>query len=64
MEGVGADGSLPTDAEIYQPVTQTWTDAGSLSTYREGFTATLYDGRVLVAGGYNNNLFPVPVRNL
>jgi N-acetylneuraminic acid mutarotase len=59
MEGVGADGTLLTDAELYQPATQIWSDAGSLSTYREGFTATrLVDGRVLVAGGYNANPLP------
>jgi hypothetical protein len=56
MEGVGADGLTLANAELYQPAAQTWTDAGSLSSYREGFTATrLADGRVLVAGGYNNN---------
>jgi hypothetical protein len=59
IEGVGADGTTLTDAELYQPASQTWSDAGSLSTYRDGFTATrLLNGWVLVAGGYNENPYP------
>ncbi|HTN86711.1 MAG TPA: kelch repeat-containing protein [Sorangium sp.] len=41
-------------AERYNPVTNTWTAAGSLSTARYGHTATLLaNGKVLVAGGSN-----------
>jgi hypothetical protein len=40
-------------AELYDPVSDTWSPTGSLNTARAGHTATLLqNGLVLVAGGY------------
>jgi len=40
------------NAELYDPISETWTETGPLQTGRFDFTATLlFDGRVLVAGG-------------
>ena len=40
-------------AEIFDPLTGSWSSTGSLSTPREGHSATLLiDGRVLVVNGY------------
>jgi len=42
--------------DIYAPETGTWNETGSLSTGRGSHTATrLPDGRVLVAGGWNQS---------
>ncbi len=52
----GDNGNNPytpeTSAELYDPTSDTWSSAGSMSDSRERATATaLNDGRVLVAGG-------------
>jgi hypothetical protein len=42
--------------ELFNPATNSWTDAGALSSSRCGHIAVLLtDGRVLVAGGENGN---------
>jgi N-acetylneuraminic acid mutarotase len=42
-------------AEIYNPASDSWSDAGAMSAARLGGTATLLaNGDVLVAGGFNN----------
>ena len=41
-------------AEIYHPVSRTWSSAGTMSTPRELHVATLLkDGRALIVGGWN-----------
>ena len=49
--GVNDSGPIAS-AELYDPVTRTWSSAGTLAVGRDGASATrLLDGRVLVAGG-------------
>ncbi|MEO8639763.1 MAG: kelch repeat-containing protein, partial [Chloroflexota bacterium] len=44
-------------AELYDPVSGTWTATGSMGGARYGHTASrLLDGRVLVVGGFNTDL--------
>ncbi len=42
-------------AELYNPQTGTWAPTGNMTTLRELHTVTLLpNGKVLVAGGFNN----------
>jgi N-acetylneuraminic acid mutarotase len=46
-------------AELYNPITETWTLVGSLVTARANHSATLLGtGRILIAGGYNPDSNP------
>ena len=50
-------GTYLASAELYNPTSNTWTDAGSLTTGRQSHTATLLaKGQVLIAGGNNGGV--------
>jgi N-acetylneuraminic acid mutarotase len=52
VNGNTAPGTTLSSAELYDPVSSTWSSAAPMSTARTGHTATaLSDGKVLVAGG-------------
>jgi N-acetylneuraminic acid mutarotase len=49
--------NIYSSAELYNPVSNTWSSAGSMAAPREGQTATLLaNGKVLVLGGEDDNL--------
>ena len=51
-------GGLTTDAEIYDPATGQWSATGTLSTPRfSHIPVLLANGKVLVAGGYDDASF-------
>jgi N-acetylneuraminic acid mutarotase len=54
------DGRIAAFAEVYDPVTDTWTAVGEMGTARAGHSATLLlDGTVLIAGGVDPDLVPL-----
>lgn len=64
MTSQGGDAISLATAELYDPVTRTFTPTGSLRDRRTYHTATLLtDGRVLLAGGMNaiGRAAPIPV---
>src|SRR5689334_19642361 len=50
---VGHEDQVLSSAEIYDPVTNTWSQIASMTSGHEGHTATLLNsGKVLVVGGH------------
>ena len=55
------NGPASASAEIFDPATNTWSNAASILTARFGHTATLLsNGQVLIVGGASGPQFPVP----
>jgi large repetitive protein len=61
----GGAGEVTASAEIFDPVTGTFTSTGPMATARSGASATLLrDGRVLVAGGSDSSNDALPSAEL
>ena len=65
LVAAGSDGlNDVVTAELYDPVSRTWSITGKMITPRTYHTATLLtDGKVLMVGGSNNNSIPPTISN-